>query len=369
VRDHDRVVRLAGVRKRYRGRGEVLAGVDLEVAPGVPVSVVGGNGAGKSTLLRIAAGCASPGAGRVHGRSAVVGYLPQSAPPPARMTVLAYLRHHCAMHGTGATDLTAATSVLDDLDFTGDRAGPLAALSTGNLQKAGLAAALACAGSDEPAGPAELPLLVMDEPWTTLDTGAAVVLERALAGWAAARRPLLVADHTGRAARLPGALAYRLAGGTLTAQPDPRREPAADVHVVEADPPDPRRGALPARPAARRAAGAAAGGGVPGGARGAVRWRPGTAAHPVGGLRAGRLPGRGVDRAGRGRRRGPGAAQPVVERIGWSFCLAVVVVVVTAVQPWLPPVGTAVHALSSRGPPSPAADSPTARAPRVHPGS
>jgi ABC-type sugar transport system ATPase subunit len=63
VRDHDRVVRLAGVRKRYRGRGEVLAGVDLEVAPGVPVSVVGGNGAGKSTLLRIAAGCASPGAG------------------------------------------------------------------------------------------------------------------------------------------------------------------------------------------------------------------------------------------------------------------------------------------------------------------
>jgi hypothetical protein len=42
-------------------------------------------------------------------------------------------------------------------------------------------------------------------------------------------------------------------------------------------------------------------------------------------------------------------ARPVVRRIGWSFCLAAVVVTVTAVQPWLPPVGTAVHALSAGG--------------------
>jgi hypothetical protein len=40
-------------------------------------------------------------------------------------------------------------------------------------------------------------------------------------------------------------------------------------------------------------------------------------------------------------------ARPVIRRIGWSFCLAAVVVTVTAVQPWLPPVGTAVHALTS----------------------
>jgi hypothetical protein len=44
-------------------------------------------------------------------------------------------------------------------------------------------------------------------------------------------------------------------------------------------------------------------------------------------------------------------ARPVVRRIGWSFCLAAVVVTVTAVQPWLPPVGTAVHALSAGGSP------------------
>jgi ABC-2 type transport system ATP-binding protein len=230
VRDHGAVVRpapvvLERVRKRYRGRGEVLAGVDLEVAPGRPVSVVGGNGAGKSTLLRIAAGCASPTSGRVVGRPAAVGYLPQSMPPPARMTVLAYLRHHAAMHGA-APGLPAATAVLDDLGFSGDRAGPLAALSTGNLQKVGLAQALACAGSGD------APLLVLDEPWTALDAGAAVALERRLADWAAAGRPLLVADHTGRAGQLAGARTHRLVDGVLAEQPAAPGEPDAWAAVV-----------------------------------------------------------------------------------------------------------------------------------------
>ena len=38
-------------------------------------------------------------------------------------------------------------------------------------------------------------------------------------------------------------------------------------------------------------------------------------------------------------------ARPVVTRVGWSFCIGTVVVVATAVQPWLPPVGSAVDAL------------------------
>lgn len=43
-------------------------------------------------------------------------------------------------------------------------------------------------------------------------------------------------------------------------------------------------------------------------------------------------------------------ARPLVLRIGWSFSIAVTVVVMTAVQPWLPPVGTAVNALANAGP-------------------
>lgn len=44
-------------------------------------------------------------------------------------------------------------------------------------------------------------------------------------------------------------------------------------------------------------------------------------------------------------------ARPLVARIGWSLVVALVVVLSTAVQPWLPPVGAAVAALTDdRGP-------------------
>lgn len=43
-------------------------------------------------------------------------------------------------------------------------------------------------------------------------------------------------------------------------------------------------------------------------------------------------------------------ARPLVQRIGWSFCLALAIVLITAVQPWLPPVGAAVQAIVSGGP-------------------
>lgn len=45
-------------------------------------------------------------------------------------------------------------------------------------------------------------------------------------------------------------------------------------------------------------------------------------------------------------------ARPLISRVGWSFVLTALVVVVTAVQPWLPPVGTAVEALSTASVPS-----------------
>lgn len=44
-------------------------------------------------------------------------------------------------------------------------------------------------------------------------------------------------------------------------------------------------------------------------------------------------------------------ARPLVARIGWSLLIGLIVVLCTAVQPWLPPVGAAVAALADdRGP-------------------
>lgn len=196
------MIRLSGVRKRYRRRREVLAGVDLSVGPGRPVGVLGGNGAGKSTLLRIAAGCSTPSSGTVTGRPAVVGYLPQAVPPPTRMSTAAYLRHHAAMHDT---DPQPAFEVLDALAFAGDRGAPMATLSGGNRQKVGLAQALGCAAG----------LVVLDEPWVSLDADALDALDRLLARCAAAGYPMLIADHTGRVAQLPDVEVFRLDDGML----------------------------------------------------------------------------------------------------------------------------------------------------------
>ena len=51
-RSADRVVALHGIRKRF-GYRDVLHGVDLDVEPGICLSIFGPNGAGKSTLLRV----------------------------------------------------------------------------------------------------------------------------------------------------------------------------------------------------------------------------------------------------------------------------------------------------------------------------
>ena len=45
------VLRLSGIRKRF-GTHEALAGIDLEIARGEVVVIIGPSGSGKSTLLR-----------------------------------------------------------------------------------------------------------------------------------------------------------------------------------------------------------------------------------------------------------------------------------------------------------------------------
>lgn len=57
-------VRLEGVGRRF-GDHVVLDGVDLDVAPGEVVALLGASGCGKSTLLRAVAGLDTPDSGRV----------------------------------------------------------------------------------------------------------------------------------------------------------------------------------------------------------------------------------------------------------------------------------------------------------------
>ncbi|WP_433502391.1 ATP-binding cassette domain-containing protein [Pseudonocardia halophobica] len=199
------MLRVEGVHKRYRHGPPVLAGVDLALGPGAPVVLAGGNGSGKSTLLRIVAGCAVPTAGRVTGRPAVVGYLPDRFPAQLRLPADAYLRHLARIRGVGPEP-----GLLDRLGFAGPRREPMARLSKGNAQKVGLAQALGAGAG----------LIVLDEPWAGLDAAAADTLADLLAE-AAAEATVLVTDHTGRAARLRGARHLRLAGGRVGEAPPP----------------------------------------------------------------------------------------------------------------------------------------------------
>ncbi|MCS5513826.1 ATP-binding cassette domain-containing protein [Curtobacterium flaccumfaciens pv. betae] len=96
--------------------------LDLTVAPGDVIGVVGVNGAGKSTLLRLLAGVDEPLAGTVSlaPTDAFVGWLPQEHERIAGETVAAYLGRR-----TGCTEATAtmdaAAAELGDPD-AGDAA-------------------------------------------------------------------------------------------------------------------------------------------------------------------------------------------------------------------------------------------------------
>ncbi|MFG6491480.1 ABC-F family ATP-binding cassette domain-containing protein [Microbacterium sp. P03] len=99
------------------GHRTLFDGLDLTVAPGDVIGVVGANGAGKSTLLRVLAGIDEPQAGTVSlsPADAFVGWLPQEHERVPGETVAQYIgrRTGCA---EASEDMDAAASGLADPD-------------------------------------------------------------------------------------------------------------------------------------------------------------------------------------------------------------------------------------------------------------
>ncbi|NNJ07357.1 ABC-F family ATP-binding cassette domain-containing protein [Streptomyces sp. PKU-MA01144] len=92
------------------GHGDrtLFAGLDLVVAPGDVIGLVGANGAGKSTLLRLLAGLDAPEHGglRLSPPTAAVGHLPQEPERREGETVRAFLARR--------TGVAAAQSAMDE---------------------------------------------------------------------------------------------------------------------------------------------------------------------------------------------------------------------------------------------------------------
>lgn len=163
---------LSGVSRRY-GERLALSPIDLTLAAGQCVAVLGVNGSGKSTLLRIAAGRDSPTTGQVGyaGRAliqddlvarteiAVVGDLVSAYPD---LTVREHLQLFAVAHGAGAGARDLIEAALRECRLT-DHAGALpGALSSGQRQAMYLASVLVRPRR----------LVVLDEPEQHLDPAA-----------------------------------------------------------------------------------------------------------------------------------------------------------------------------------------------------
>jgi polar amino acid transport system ATP-binding protein len=68
----EEILRLEGLRKSF-GKTEILRGIDLTVAKGETIVVIGASGSGKSTLLRCVNFLELPSAGRIHFDGKAIG--------------------------------------------------------------------------------------------------------------------------------------------------------------------------------------------------------------------------------------------------------------------------------------------------------
>ncbi|WP_380286075.1 ATP-binding cassette domain-containing protein [Kitasatospora purpeofusca] len=231
------------VGKRY-GRGPwILRDVDLRLAPGDVLAVLGANGSGKSTLLRILAGLTRPTTGRRTGpattRRAAVGYVPDRFTAHERLTTTAYLTHLGRIRGLPtAAARRRAGQLLDRLALVGGPDAALRTLSKGNAQKVALAQALLVPPD----------LLVLDEPWSGLDASAHAVLAELIAETAAGGGAVVFTDHREAVAEAHATAVREIADGRVTRRADADRgdgAPPAEIVLTGPGPDAPDWQALP----------------------------------------------------------------------------------------------------------------------------
>lgn len=155
------------------GGHAVVDGIDLDVAPGQALALVGTNGSGKSTLLKTMIGLLTPIAGhlsllgaRPGTEPARVAYLAQTKPsrPPLPLRAIDVVRmgrfaHLGLRKRRSAHDEQLVAGAIDAMDLGSIAARPLGALSGGQRQRVYLAQVIAH----------DAHVLLLDEPTTGLD--------------------------------------------------------------------------------------------------------------------------------------------------------------------------------------------------------
>ncbi|MFL6120495.1 ABC transporter ATP-binding protein [Actinophytocola sp.] len=196
----DYAVRLSGVGKTFgQGRRAVTAldGVDLDVAPGEFVCLLGASGCGKTTVLNLVAGLEKQSAGEIELNTSRPAVMFQEAALMPWLTASRNVELPLRLAGVRRAERRARAGellALVRLAGVGDKRPH--ELSGGMRQRVALARALASAVDGDANS-----LLLMDEPFSALDAITRDVLQSELVRiWRATETAVLFVTHDVREA-------------------------------------------------------------------------------------------------------------------------------------------------------------------------
>jgi sulfonate transport system ATP-binding protein len=218
-------VGVRGLTKRF-GERTVLSGLDIEIAPGEFVALLGRSGSGKSTLLRVLAGLDSAVDGEVAVRGTVsVAFQQPRLLPWRRVWRNVVLGLHIDGRHRGA-DRELAGHALAEVQLASLADAWPRTLSGGEAQRLSLARALV----------REPDLLLLDEPFGALDALTRIAMHELVVDLWQRHRPsvLLVTHDVDEALLLADRVLVldggRIAGEHVLTNPRPRR-PADHIDV------------------------------------------------------------------------------------------------------------------------------------------
>ena len=225
-------IQLHHLRKTF-GRRYVVDGLDLTVAPGTIVGLLGHNGAGKSTTMRMIVGLLPPSEGRVEICGIDVFARPlearrQFGAVPEEPALYGWLtaREHLefVMQVRGGADRDQVDEALDLTGLAEDADRPIREYSQGMRRKTAIAVAMI----------GRPPVLILDEALNGLDPPSAIRVEAALRRRVDDGAAILFSSHVLESIlRFGDRLVVMKRGAVATDTPTASVDPASLVGLLE----------------------------------------------------------------------------------------------------------------------------------------
>lgn len=153
------MIQLEHISFAYEHGPYLLQDINMTIADGDYISVVGENGSGKSTLIKLILGLLSPSRGNITDTFRQRAYVPQRFETMNQFPITVYEVLNCQRHILGLKDKAIIRNSLEKMDVYGLKDQLIGNLSGGQCQKVLIARALM--GKPD--------LLIFDEPSTGID--------------------------------------------------------------------------------------------------------------------------------------------------------------------------------------------------------